>query len=930
MSKPTGTATKTKKPSVSIQTNATSKAGPASSSPSSAAKRLPGSTQTQAVPATNGASTNGVARPNRRVQRLSTRMSTSDNATLEKKAAWTPEPYVSTEKHMLTKYKGKPPSLIVHLYPNYFRFDQQEGSFAYRSEMRPFIEHLKKKTVPHDMLEELRKDNVRFYEGWLIVRVVDHTSSAAEATGTHGAGNDDKPFSIHNYNHFITPSPCAPYPTREQQNQSPPVKMERSGSTEKENVAPDSGDATTKPGKPQPRAYHVALRPTQLSKHVDLMLDCTAPDPKAKKPQKPAQPPTPVGTVPSTPSTERPPPPKRMKLRIDPKDHLEYEARVVNATAPPLYLEPAADLEDMDRIHKMLADPLCQEAPPSPRSRKRTVAELAAEDRHAKEQERFMLVMDARGSGTAATNAAGVDAQAGNVAFQPRFERFNALDNIRREINEKKQRENEERVHMDELRRSQQQQRHEEEQKRQANQAAIAQRKEQAILRQQQQQQQQNQMQMQQQRQNQEAMAAQQNAQLAQRRNTAQQQPNGIPPQMQNQIMQQVSSPIIRQGTPNAASSPATANGRPMVRNGSQAGAAASPPRPASSLQHAHPAAAGMMRQPSNQGAPSRNGTPQIPHSTPGMPNATPIMRQNTPSHTMTQASPMVSMAMPTPPMGQTQMQQQMSNGMHPGMTPQQMAAMQHRRQQMQQAQMNGQQMNPQMAQHMAQQQAQAQQAALRRQAEAQGTPQPQHMSPVPQQTQNYNAQLRRQMMAQMPNQGSPGPNQMSQQQMQQMQMQQLQAQQAMQAGQQGQQSNGQPQQRPTAAQNVLNQLTMQYFKQLMTQESQNFNGNPNMIPAGLKQQLQLNAQKQAVAHMRQRAMAQNQQMQNGMMQGQNNQMMNMGQMQMGNNMNPNMAAMQQQNVQARQMQQQHIQMAQQQMAMQQMMMNNQGQQGPR
>lgn len=472
------------------------------------------------------------------------------------------------------------------------------------------------------MLEEFRKDNVRFYDGWLIVRVVDHKSIAADATSSNGAGEDEKPFSIHNYNHFITPSPCAPYPSREQLNQSPPVKMERSTSTEKENVAPEQSDAPAKSAKSQPRVLYVALRPTHLSKHVDLMLDCTAPDPKARKPQKPVQPPTPVGTVPPTPSAERPPPLKKQKLRIDPKDHLEYEAKVVNATAPPLYLEPAKDVEDVDRIITMLADPLCQEAPPSPRSRKRTVAELAAEDRHAKEQERFMLVMDARGSGATTTNAGGVDPQAGNVAFQPRFERFNALDNIKRELNEKKQRDNEKRVQEDEMRRSQQQQRHEEEQKRQANQAAITQRKEQAILRQQQQQQQHNQMQMQQQRQNQEAIAAQQNAQNAQnaqRRNAAQQQPNGIPPQMQNQIMQQASSPIVRQGTPHAASSPAAANGRPMARNGSQAGGAASPPRPASSLQHAHPAAAGMMRQSSNQGAPSRNGTPQIPHSTPGM-----------------------------------------------------------------------------------------------------------------------------------------------------------------------------------------------------------------------------------------------------------------------------------------------------------------------
>lgn len=93
-SKPAGTATKMKKPPMQIQTNsATGKAGLPSSSPSSAVKRLPGSAQTQTTPVTNGTTINGIARPNRRLQRLTTRMSTSDNSIMEKKATWTPEPY---------------------------------------------------------------------------------------------------------------------------------------------------------------------------------------------------------------------------------------------------------------------------------------------------------------------------------------------------------------------------------------------------------------------------------------------------------------------------------------------------------------------------------------------------------------------------------------------------------------------------------------------------------------------------------------------------------------------------------------------------------------------------------------------------------------------------------------------------------------------
>lgn len=887
-------------------------------------------------------------------------MSTSDNLVLEKKATLPAEPFVITEKYILKKHKAKPPSLILHLYPNYFRFDQQDGSFSYHSEMRVFIEHLRKGTIPHDMLEELRIGNVRFYDGWILVKIIDHKSVAVDQKASNGVADDEKPYSIHNYNHFITPSPCVPYPTKEQLAHSPSVKLERNGSAtgDKENLAPEvkneqSADYNSKSAKTEPKVFWKALQPTQLSRHVDLTLDYIAPDPKARKAQantrQAGQPPTPSGTVPPTPISERPPPLKKQKLKIEPKDHLEYEARLVNATAPPLYLEAARDLEDVERIHKMLADPICKEPPPSPKSRKRTVAELAADDAHAKEQERFMLIMDARSSAPGVTtNNAGVDPQAGPGTFQARFERFNALDNIKRDLEEKKKRDNEKRLQEDELRRSQQQQHQEEQQRKQAQQAAIAQKREQAMIAAKQQQQQQMQ-----QRQNQEALAqaqaqaqAQQqnagqvqqpqqptmNAQQGQRRGTGQQ-PNGIPPQMQNQIMAQAASPIVRQGTPHAASSPIAPNARPMARNGSQTGGAGSPARPGSSLQHAHPNTANMIRQASGQGGPSRNGTPQIPHSTPGMNSATPILRQGTPAHAMTQASPMVSMAMATPQMGQTNMQAQMPNGIHPGLTAQQQ---QQLAQQMQRRQMANQQalqnMNngqgptgPQMAQLQAQHQAQLERAAaMQRQQQAQaamsGTPQPQHMSPAPNAAQaaQYNAQVRKQMMQQMGAQqggaGSPAPNQgqsqMSPQQMQAMQMAQQQRQHAQQQqqqmqamqGAQGQQAQqmmaAQARQRAQQAANPLfQQVATQIYKQLFAQELQNYQGNAQLIPANVMQQLKVRAQREAQTRMARQAQQQQMGMQNNaqMMQQGGNAMMQQNSQQ-GNGMVPqgNMMAMQQ------------------------------------
>ena len=72
---------------------------------------------------------------------------------------------VKTTSYVLKKFAKSPPSLIVHLHPTHFRFEQQDGSFPYNSEMKVIIEHIRSGTVPHDMMEELLRAGVRFYEG---------------------------------------------------------------------------------------------------------------------------------------------------------------------------------------------------------------------------------------------------------------------------------------------------------------------------------------------------------------------------------------------------------------------------------------------------------------------------------------------------------------------------------------------------------------------------------------------------------------------------------------------------------------------------------------------------------------------------------------------------------------------------------------------
>lgn len=46
------------------------------------------------------------------------------------------KPYVTTTSEVLAKFRGKPPSVVIHLHPQNFRFEGQDGSFGYGSPMK--------------------------------------------------------------------------------------------------------------------------------------------------------------------------------------------------------------------------------------------------------------------------------------------------------------------------------------------------------------------------------------------------------------------------------------------------------------------------------------------------------------------------------------------------------------------------------------------------------------------------------------------------------------------------------------------------------------------------------------------------------------------------------------------------------------------------
>ncbi|KAJ5871920.1 Spt20 family [Penicillium soppii] len=840
-----------------------------SSSPTSAARRSP----TNAMSHTGSHFTNGVGqvgnstakgslnRTRNQAQRPIdqssksgrpvTRTAASENAhRVGKKAS---EPYVKTTSYILKKYAKCPPSLIVHLHPTHFRFEQQDGSFPYNSEMKVIIEHIRAGTVPHDLIEELLRGDVRFFEGCLIVRVIDHKSASAQArkTSTASPNENNTPFSLHNYNEHVTPSAYVPYPKQNQLTSAtqgtksegtPNPNQPSDGQTSIEQAEGQASSVAEKNVPVKPRVFTTVLHPTARSLQAELTLLVTTPDPKANKP--PAQSNFAASTTPAGNQADRGHVAKRQKMIIEPDQLVEFESKLIQALAPPLFLDPVYSFDAAQELLKHMASPLHCDPPPSPKRRKRTVAELAADEALAAEEERFMLIMDERLEPTAsgpggAAKAAAVDDTGGVVPFEPRFSRFKTLETIRMQHEEKAKREHEMKLKQELAKRQQQEQ--EKERRRAIEQRQAEDHAKEETRRQQ--------------------IAAQQaQAQLA-----AQQQ-NRHPMAQPNGVSQgQQSSPVVRNQTPHTASSPLVGNNMhtqavPMTMSASGSG---SPPRPPSALQHAHPNVMSHPMAPSrSQQGPSRHGTPQMTQGTPAMSHATPIMRNVTPTQRMGHGSPNNPMGQ-TPVMNQGMSATTQMNGMP--FTPQQQQMMlQHRQQQLlaaQQGHMPHNQFTPQQIAQLqanahAQQNIQNHQQQQLLQAQQQQQQQQQNNQPVqkvPQHSQQaYQAQLMRAQYAQMQivkqqsggqhpqmqgqqNQQHQGNQQMTPQQQQQQQQQMLMAAAAQaNGGQMGQ--NGQPV-NPAQRYTVLYQQRLLRMRHDMSQRYMAQYGPPNQYPPSIAQQ---------------------------------------------------------------------------------------------
>ena len=180
------------------------------------------------------------------------------------------EPYVRTKDHILRKFNGRPPSLTIHLHQTHFKFEGQDGSFAYDSEMKFILEHVRRGTMPHQMMQELLENSAQFYDGCLIVEVHNHRAKEGKDKGRHdsAADEDTVKFSMHNYNEHVTPSPNVPYPSKARTGDTP-EKNERSSI---EMPAPERPKE-----KEGPKIFTTVLFPTPLSQHHEINILANTP-----------------------------------------------------------------------------------------------------------------------------------------------------------------------------------------------------------------------------------------------------------------------------------------------------------------------------------------------------------------------------------------------------------------------------------------------------------------------------------------------------------------------------------------------------------------------------------------------------------------------------------------------------------------------------
>jgi transcription factor SPT20 len=604
-------------------------------------------------------------------------------------------PAVYTQQDILARHKGKPPSLRIFLHPKHFRINDSADMLDYSSPMREILQHVKNRTIPHNMAEDLYAADIPFYDNCLIVELNDYRSTGVKPRDdTNSLGDSGtSAYSIHNYNSFITPSPYAPYPSGSNKadaktSQAEAQAKEAEIKEDKENMPAPAQNGAAQKQPVKPKTWTTVCFPTPQSHLTDMQLLATTPMPDIatlKRMQAAGRaggmPPTPMTAVPPTPTFPTGPSPKRQKMVLDDSNIYEFESEFYNATCPKLHLEPTKSFAESLALMDATTHPNNKNEAPARKTRKRTTAELQADEAEAAATQRFMLAGDEQQANMAATATGGDEGVVRATTNTQNFARMKTLATIKANHEEADRRKKEEDARVAQAKRQAQIEAEAQKRRDLENRQQTENLERQQLLLRQQQAAQQQALQQNQLQQNEALRAATQAQQMA----------NATAAQMSQtpqSATQPQFSPTVQNGTPmtaSAASPRVTSHpmgGTPMVATASNH-AIASPARPPSVVSHQQ-----MARSVSQQQTMSRTGTPQMVQGTPVM-NAAMPNRNMTPTPVrMNQGSPSMAMQGGTPIMMQTPQPGQ-------NMTPEHMQQLQNQ-QLMQQRMLQQQQMQPQ------------------------------------------------------------------------------------------------------------------------------------------------------------------------------------------------------------------------------------------
>ena len=83
----------------------------------------------------------------------------------------------SSAAEVISRYSKCDPSLVLHFHQSHWKFEQQDGIFLYNSQGRQILEAIRNEQIPVDCLEVFRDVKIKYYEGCLILKLIDHRQS---------------------------------------------------------------------------------------------------------------------------------------------------------------------------------------------------------------------------------------------------------------------------------------------------------------------------------------------------------------------------------------------------------------------------------------------------------------------------------------------------------------------------------------------------------------------------------------------------------------------------------------------------------------------------------------------------------------------------------------------------------------------------------